>query len=60
MFGHYFLTTLSIYKDYFKGSQRLCKCEAKLCSCKLWLETEFSLVHVSLEEASVFVHCRVL
>ena len=25
-----FLTTLNMYKDYFKGRQRLCKCEAKL------------------------------
>ena len=55
-----FLTTLNIYKDCFKGRQRLRKCEVKLCSCKLWLETEFSLVHFFLEEAAVFVHRRVL
>ena len=33
-----FLTTLNIYKDYFKDHQRLHKlrkCEAKFCSCKL-------------------------
>ena len=30
-----FLTTLNIYKDYFKGRQRLRKYEAKFCSCKL-------------------------
>ena len=33
-----FLTTLNIYKEYFKGCQRLHKlrkCEAKFCSCKL-------------------------
>ena len=35
MFRLSFLTTLNIYKDYFKGRQRLCKCEVKLCSCKL-------------------------
>ena len=35
IFGLSFLTTLNIYKDYFKGCQRLRKCEAKLCSCKL-------------------------
>ena len=35
MFGLSFLTTLNIYKDCFKGCQRLRKCEAKLCSCKL-------------------------
>ena len=55
-----FLTTLNIYKDYFKGRQRVCKCEVKLCSCKLWPETEFILVHLSFEEATVFVHLRVL
>ena len=60
MFGLSFLTTLNIYKDYFKGHQRLCKCEAKFCSCKLWSKTEFALVHISLEEAAVFVHLRVL
>ena len=60
MFGFSFLTTLNIYKDYFKGRQRLRECEAKLCSCKLWLETEFALVHPSLEEAAVFVYRRVL
>ena len=35
MFGLSFLTTLNIYKDYFKGHKKLRKCEAKLCSCKL-------------------------
>ena len=55
MFRLSFLTTLNIYKDYFKGCQRLRECEAKLCSCKLWLETEFALVHLSLEEVAVFV-----
>ena len=60
MFGLSFLTTLNIYKDYFKGRQKLRRCEAKFCSCKLWPKTEFALVHLSLEEAAVFVHCRVL
>ena len=58
-----FLTTLNIYKDYFEGCKKLHKlheCEAKLCSCKLWSETEFSLVYLSPEEAAVFVHLRVL
>ena len=35
MFGLSFLITLNIYKDYFKGHQRLRKCEAKFCLCKL-------------------------
>ena len=60
MFRLSFLTTLNIYKDYFKGRQRLCKCEVKLCSCKLWLKTEFAQVHISFEEAAVFVHLMVL
>ena len=55
-----FLTTLNIYKDYFKGRQRLRKYEAKFCSCKLWLETKFALVYLSLEEAVVFVCLRIL
>ena len=35
IFGLSFLTTLNIYKDYFKARQRARKYEAKLCSCKL-------------------------
>ena len=60
MFGLSFLTTLNIYKDYFKGRQSLCECEAKLCSRKLWPETEFALIHLSREEVAVLVHRRVL
>ena len=30
-----FLTTLNIYKDYFKGRLGLHKCGVKSCSCKL-------------------------
>ena len=60
MFGLSFLRTLNIYKDCFKGRQRFRKCEAKLCSCKLWPKIEFALVHLSLEKATVFVHRRVL
>ena len=63
MFGLSFLTTLNIYKDYFKDHQnwhKLHKCRAKFCSCKLWLEIKFALIHLSLEEAIVFVHRRVL
>ena len=50
MFRLSFLTTLNIYKDYFKGRQRLRKCEAKLYSCKLWPETEFALIYLSLSK----------
>ena len=61
MVGFSFLITLDIYKDYFKGCKRwhkLRECRAKFCSCKLWSETKFDLVHLSLEEAVVFVHLR--
>ena len=60
IFGLSFLTTLNIYKDYFKGRKRVRKSEAKFCSCKLWPEIKFVLIHLSLEEAAVFVHLRVL
>ena len=60
VFGLSFLTTLNIYKDCFMGRKRLRKCEAKFCSGKLSPETEFTLVHLSLEEATVFVYLRVL
>ena len=33
---------------------------SKVCSSKLWPETEFALVHLSCEEAVMFVHHRVL
>ena len=33
---------------------------SRVCSCKLWLETEFVLVHLSCEGAVVFVHHRIL
>ena len=49
-----FLITLNIYKDYFKGCQSLRKYKAKFCSCKLWQETKFALVHLSLEEVVVY------
>ena len=60
MFGFSFLTTINIYKDYFKDRKRLRKCEVKFCSYKLRSETEFALVHLSLEEVVVFVNVRVL
>ena len=60
VFRFSFLTTLNIYKDYFKSRQRLRECEAKFCSCKLWPETEFALIHISLEEAAMFIDRRVL
>ena len=49
LFRFSFLITLNIYKDYFKGRQRLRKCEAKFCSYKLGSKIEFVLVHLSFE-----------
>ena len=58
MFRLSFLTTLNICKDYLsvvKGYAQLHECEAKFCSCELWPEIEFVLVHLSLKETIVFV-----
>ena len=38
----YFLTTLDIYKNYFKSRQEMMQSDN---TCILWLETEFALVH---------------
>ena len=46
MFRFSFLTTLNIYKDYFKSRRRWRECEAKFCSCKLWPKTKFALLHL--------------
>ena len=59
MFELSFLATLKYIRIVLRD-QRLHECEAKLCSCKLSPETKFALVHLSLEEAVVFVHRRVL
>ena len=40
-----FLTTIDIYKDYFKGCHIWCNMMQSDCEWKLWLETEFALVH---------------
>ena len=41
-----FLTTLNIYKDYFKGCHKWCNLMMHShCARKLWLETIFVLVH---------------
>ena len=59
MFGLSFLTTLNIYKDYFKGFKRLHtvaqgrnSTSVKKCDQK----PSFALVLHSLQEAAVFVH----
>ena len=55
-----FLTTLNIYKDYFKGRLNGWNLMQRFCSRKLWPEAEFALVHPYLEEAAAFVRRRVL
>ena len=41
----FFLTTLDIYKDYFKSRHKGCKVMQKNNPCILWPETEIALVH---------------
>ena len=59
MFELSFLTTINIYKDCFKAIT------ANATQCKSFsqayceLET-YALVHLSIQEAAVFVHYRVL
>ena len=51
-----FLTTLNIYKDYFKGNHKVV---ALVVASILWLEI-YALFYLSLEEAAAFVRRRVL
>ena len=63
MFKISFLTTLNIYKDYFKGCHIGCKwmkLNAKVLFKQIVTGDKFALVHVSLEEAVVFVRRRIL
>ena len=63
MFELSFLTTLNIYKDYFKGRKRLWKLHKSTIPQvwrKVWPKTYYVLVLLSLEEAAVFVHHRIL
>ena len=58
-----FLTTLKIYKDYFKGCHIGCKwmkLDAKVLFKQIVTEDKVALVHLSLEEAATFVCYRVL
>ena len=56
----FFLTTLDIYKDYFKGHLRWCNLMQSYCACKLWSKTEFSLVHHILFKSYCVFAPRVL
>ena len=51
-----FLTTLNIYKDYFKGHHKVV---ALVVVSILWLET-YAIVYLSLEEATAFARYKVL
>ena len=56
VFRFSFLTTLDIYKDYFKDCHKVI---ALVVACILWPET-IALVYLSLEETVAFVCYRVL
>ena len=58
-----FLTTLKIYKDYFKGRHNVCKLmklDANVLFKQIVTGDKFALVHLSLEEATAFIRRRVL
>ena len=56
VFRFSFLTTLDIYKDYFKGCLTWCK-SFILAYCDY---RQFALVHLSLEEVATFVRRKIL
>ena len=53
----YFLTTLDIYKDYFKGHHKMLQ---KNNTCIVWPEVEIALVHHSLYRSYCIFMPRVL
>ena len=52
-----FLTTLDIYKDYFKGRHKIV---AIIVTCIVWPETEIALIHLSLRRSYYVFTLRVL
>ena len=52
-----FLTTLDIYKDYFKGRHKVV---AIIVTCIVWPETEIALIHLSLCRSYYVFTLRVL
>ena len=54
-----FLTTLDIYKDYFKGRLIWWNLMQRFYASILWSKT-YALIHLSLKEANAFVHRRIL
>ena len=55
-----FLTTLDIYKDYFKSRHKWCKALQKNNPCILWPETEIAQVHHILCRSYCVFTLRVL
>ena len=55
-----FLTTLDIYKDYFKSRHKWCKVMQSDYTCILWPETELALVHHILYRSYCVFTPRVL
>ena len=54
-----FLTTLDIYKDYFKGRLIWWNLMQRFYASILWSKT-YALIHLSLKEVTAFVHRRIL
>ena len=60
MFELSFLTTLNIYMECFKGCHNWCNLMQKKIS-QAYCESEtYALIHLSIQEAAMFVHCTVL
>ena len=55
-----FITTLNIYKDYFKGRHKVDETWCKGFFQAYCDQRQFVVVHISIDEATAFVHCRVL
>ena len=63
MFRLFFVATLNIYRDYFKGHHnryKSVKLDAKVLFKQIVTGDKFVLVHLSLEEAAALVRHRVL
>ena len=58
--GFLFLTTLNIYKNYFKGRHKVDETWCKGFFQAYCDQRQFVVVHISLDEATAFVHYRVL
>ena len=62
VFRFSFLTTLNIYKNYFKGRHSGCKwmkLDAKVLFKQIVTRDKFALIHLFLKETTVFV-CRMV